>query len=177
MLVKRSLISVLVLAGLTACAPMEVPAAPATAALSATATRPPSPTTAPSPTSSPSLAATLPPELPTVPPTEPPTVGEAPVDLLARTRAEAAAQAGLPETELTLVRAEAVTWNDGALGCPQRGMFYTQALVDGYWIQWQTGEGRLYDYRATQSGAFRLCPAPGPLGLPEKLPTPTPAAP
>ena len=34
---------------------------------------------------------------------------------------------GTPE----LVSARAVTWNNGALGCPKPGISYTQALVDG----------------------------------------------
>jgi hypothetical protein len=33
-----------------------------------------------------------------------------------------------------VVQAEAVTWPDGALGCPEPGIVYTQALVPGYWV-------------------------------------------
>ena len=33
--------------------------------------------------------------------------------------------------EPVLVSAESVTWPNGALGCPQPGMSYTQAVVDG----------------------------------------------
>jgi hypothetical protein len=41
-------------------------------------------------------------------------------------------------------------------------MFYTQALVDGYWIVVEA-EGQSLDYRVTGNGNFRLCdmPAPG----------------
>jgi len=46
---------------------------------------------------------------------------------------EAATVANVPREKLAIVRAEAVVWNDGSLGCPEPGMMYTQALVNGYW--------------------------------------------
>ena len=63
---------------------------------------------------------------------------------------------GLDPDALVVTRAESVTWNDGALGCPEPGMFYTQALVDGYWIVVEAGDQSL-DYRAQGNGYFRLC--------------------
>ncbi|QZY29110.1 hypothetical protein [Nocardioides coralli] len=36
--------------------------------------------------------------------------------------------------EIEVVESEAVTWNDGALGCPQPGEMYTQAQVAGHRI-------------------------------------------
>ena len=36
--------------------------------------------------------------------------------------------------QLVIVRAEPVVWNDGSLGCPEPGMMYTQALLNGYWV-------------------------------------------
>ncbi|MCO5191240.1 MAG: hypothetical protein M9928_06275 [Anaerolineae bacterium] len=39
-----------------------------------------------------------------------------------------------PSSAVQVTGIEAVTWNDGSLGCPEEGMMYTQALVDGYLI-------------------------------------------
>jgi hypothetical protein len=60
---------------------------------------------------------------------------------------------------VTVISAEAVTFPDGSLGCPEPGMAYTQALVDGYKIVAEAG-GKTYDFRGTGS-TFRLCPATG----------------
>ena len=41
----------------------------------------------------------------------------------------------LDPADVALRRLQAVTWPDGALGCPQPGSMVTQALVDGYWLE------------------------------------------
>jgi hypothetical protein len=41
---------------------------------------------------------------------------------------------GVERDAITLVVAEPVVWSDGSLGCPEPGMMYTQALVEGYRI-------------------------------------------
>lgn len=46
--------------------------------------------------------------------------------------ADAAARFGVPEAEVAVAGALRVVWSDGAIGCPEDGMLYTQALVDGY---------------------------------------------
>jgi hypothetical protein len=56
-----------------------------------------------------------------------------------------------------MVRAESAVWNDGALGCPEPGMMYTQALVNGYWVVIDAA-GQNYDFRVDSGGNFRLCP-------------------
>ena len=70
---------------------------------------------------------------------------------------EAAKLANVPPQQLVIVRAEAVVWNDGSLGCPEPGMEYTQALVNGYWVVINATE-RTYDFRVGRNGSFRLCP-------------------
>lgn len=60
---------------------------------------------------------------------------------------------------VSVVSVEATTWPDGALGCPQDGMLYTQALVDGHRVVVAAG-GTTLDYRVTGPGAFRVCEAP-----------------
>jgi hypothetical protein len=52
---------------------------------------------------------------------------------------EASTLARVPPEQLAIIRAQAVIWNDGSLGCPERGMEYTQALVNGYWIVIKAG--------------------------------------
>jgi hypothetical protein len=71
--------------------------------------------------------------------------------------ADAARRSGLPVSALRVDRAEAVTWRDGSLGCPQPGMAYTQALVPGYRVQVRAGE-RVFDYHAGRGGAPQWCP-------------------
>jgi hypothetical protein len=71
---------------------------------------------------------------------------------------EAAALANVPREQLVIVRAEAVVWNDGSLGCPEPGMEYTQSLVNGYWVVINAA-GQTYDFRVGPGGSFRLCPA------------------
>lgn len=69
------------------------------------------------------------------------------------------ARSGSKTDKINVIKMEAVTWPDGALGCPEPGMLYPQALVEGYWIILEI-DGVRYDYRATQSGDYRLCENP-----------------
>ena len=57
--------------------------------------------------------------------------GQVPQAILDPILKEAAALAKLDREQLVIVRAESVVWNDGSLGCPEPGMMYTQALVNG----------------------------------------------
>ena len=93
--------------------------------------------------------------------TTPPVTGETPADLLAQIIADAAERAGVSDSDLTVIRDESVIWNDGSLGCPEPGVMYTQALVDGYWIVVAIG-GIEYDYRVGAKGGFKLCSRPLP---------------
>lgn len=45
----------------------------------------------------------------------------------------------LDPNNLKFLREEHVTWNDGSLGCPVPGKYYTQALVEGWciWLQYE----------------------------------------
>jgi len=70
---------------------------------------------------------------------------------------EAASVGKVRREELVIVRAESVVWNDGSLGCPEPGMEYTQALVNGYWVVINAA-GQTYDFRVSRNGSFRLCP-------------------
>jgi len=82
--------------------------------------------------------------------------GEVPQAILARIRAHAIDRTGASETAIDVIRAEAVVWADGSLGCPEQGMSYTQALVDGYQVVVVSPDEEL-DYRVGAGGGFRLC--------------------
>lgn len=88
--------------------------------------------------------------------TTPPVIGEVPDEIMDAILEDAVARTGLSEDQLQVERAEAVTWSDGSLGCPQPGEFYTQALVDGYWVELSGPEVWL-DYRVDDRGNFKLC--------------------
>lgn len=108
-----------------------------------------------------------------IPPTEPiPAVtGEAPPALMEAILQDVSQRTGAQPAQVKVIRAQAVVWNDGSLGCPQPGMFYTQALVRGYWVVLEL-DGKTYDYHAAESGYFVLCesgqPPFGAPGLPDK---------
>lgn len=87
---------------------------------------------------------------------ETPILGEVPDDLLAQIFQDLQQNQGRSPELAELLRAEAVTWPDGSLGCPEPGQMYTMALVDGYWVQIRVGD-EIYDYRASQRGTFKLC--------------------
>jgi hypothetical protein len=71
-----------------------------------------------------------------------------------------AVQAGYDDQDLEVVTIEDVTWSDGALGCPQPGEMYTQALVDGYRVILRTQDGeRLHVHGAEGQPPF-LCEDP-----------------
>ncbi len=55
-----------------------------------------------------------------------------------------------------VVSAENVTFSDGSLGCPQPGVSYTQALVDGMRVIVAVDDVQ-YDYRFGRGDAPKLC--------------------
>lgn len=73
--------------------------------------------------------------------------------------ADAAARLGVDPSAVKIVEARAQTFPDGSLGCPQPGMMYTQALVDGYQVIVDVN-GTPLDYRGSEPGRFRICENP-----------------
>lgn len=63
---------------------------------------------------------------------------------------------GVATDGLEVVSAKAVTWPNGAWGCPKQGSVYTQALVNGYQVVVKAGS-RTYDYRFGSTATPRLC--------------------
>jgi hypothetical protein len=94
-----------------------------------------------------------------VPEETPLVTGEVPEEVLNPIMADVTERAGAEPAEIEVARSQSVTWNDGSLGCPKPGMFYTQALVDGYWVV-LSYQGQEFDYRVNDRGAFFLCEKP-----------------
>jgi pyruvate/2-oxoglutarate dehydrogenase complex dihydrolipoamide acyltransferase (E2) component len=78
--------------------------------------------------------------------------------------ADAAADLGIDEAAIELVSAAAVTWPDGAIGCPEPDAFYTQALVDGYRIVLEVDGEQLHYHGAWGDPPFRCDDPAEPLG-------------
>ena len=98
--------------------------------------------------------------------------------IVAQAIADLAARLGVPESEIAVVSHEAVMWPDGSLGCPQPGMAYTQALVEGTQTILEYEEVR-YDYHSGGGRDPFLCegggltvPEPPAKGTDELLPPP-----
>ena len=85
-----------------------------------------------------------------------PGAGEVPHEIISEITAELVERIGAEKEYIQVVRAEAVVWNDGALGCPEPGEFYIQMLINGYWEMLDV-EGVEYDYRVSDMGSFKLC--------------------
>jgi len=60
---------------------------------------------------------------------------------------------------IELVNIAQVVWRDGSLGCPQPGMLYTQALVNGVRIRLRAGDV-IYHYHSSRNGIPFLCENP-----------------
>lgn len=106
----------------------------------------------------------------TPPSSEPPGSGDTtpPTGNVAFAIADLAELIGVDPADIVVVSQEDVTWRDGSLGCPQPGMMYTQALVDGYKIILEV-DGVQYPYHGKGTQEPFLCTN----DLPIDTPTPT----
>lgn len=75
--------------------------------------------------------------------------------------ADLAATEGVADADIEVVTAERVTWPDGALGCPQPGEVYTQALVPGYRIVLRVASTE-YSYHGADGSDPSRCDDPEP---------------
>jgi hypothetical protein len=105
-------------------------------------------------------------ETATMPPTDPEQL-----PIVAPARADLAQRLGVDPEEVEVVVAERVTWPDGSLGCPQPGMSYTQAIVEGSKVVLGHDE-RVYVYHAGTDDQPFLCPSEDKDGGHEFLPPP-----
>ena len=82
--------------------------------------------------------------------------GEVPPELIDAIKADLAARLGISPEDIEVVSAEAVLWNDSSLGCPEKDYFYLQVITPGYQVILKAN-GKEYDYRANESGFYKLC--------------------
>lgn len=94
-----------------------------------------------------------------LPPASPPPASDPEFEIVAQAQADLSDRIGVPADEITVVGVESVTWNDGSLGCPEPGMMYTQALVDGRRIVLESGDTE-YRYHSNMEGPPFLCDRP-----------------
>ncbi len=85
--------------------------------------------------------------------------GALPASIIDPIVADAATRLGVDPAAVTVVSAEEKTFSDGSLGCPEPGMMYTQALVDGYQVVVEAN-GTQLDYRGSGPDDFRVCKNP-----------------
>ncbi|MFW6339520.1 MAG: hypothetical protein ACOC0Q_01485 [Wenzhouxiangella sp.] len=71
--------------------------------------------------------------------------------------ADLAERLGIDAERIEVVSAQAVTWPDGALGCPAPDGVYTQALVEGFQIV-LAAEGEEFHYHAGSDAQPFRCP-------------------
>lgn len=103
-------------------------------------------------------------------PTEAPILGEVPADLMDKIIADLVQRTGAERSAIVTVVSEFTTWSDGSMGCPQPGVEYTQAPVDGYRVVLRVGAAE-YDYRSSTRGFFFLC-TPRSASMPPTTPAP-----
>jgi hypothetical protein len=82
-----------------------------------------------------------------------------PTGMLEDVLAVAEEETGVDRSEIEVILAEAVTWSDGSIGCPEDGMMYTQALVPGYRVLLDVA-GEELAFHAPESGEFFPCANP-----------------
>lgn len=81
---------------------------------------------------------------------------EPPEAMLARVKADLAAQEGVPADSIDVVTTRGVVWKDAAMGCGEPGKSYPLVRIEGYLIVLEH-EGRRFEYRARPDGPFVLC--------------------
>ncbi len=98
---------------------------------------------------------------PTIPP---PGDDSVPPDLESDPRVQAAildakGRVGIVAADVVVAGYSPVTWNDGSLGCPQKGRSYTQALVEGELLLLRSDQ-RVMSYHSGGGGDFTYCAEP-----------------
>lgn len=75
-----------------------------------------------------------------------------------RARQDLAQRAETERDAIGVLDARPVTWPNGAMGCPEEGVMYTQVLVRGYYIRLRA-DGAEYAYHSGHDGIPFHCPA------------------
>ncbi len=72
-------------------------------------------------------------------------------------RADLAKRLDIPEDGVQVESARQVQWRSGAMGCPKKGMQYTQVVTPGFLIILEAG-GDSFRYHAGMKKSPFLCP-------------------
>lgn len=81
--------------------------------------------------------------------------------LIEKAKEHLAQRLAVSANEIDLVEATGVTWPDSSVGCPQKGMLYTQVLTPGYLILLEHG-GNTFEYHASSRDYVTTCENPSP---------------
>ena len=81
--------------------------------------------------------------------------------LIEKAKEHLAQRLAVSTNEISVVEATSVMWPDSSLGCPQKGMVYTQVLTPGYLILLEHG-GNTYEYHASSHDYVTTCANPSP---------------
>lgn len=84
-----------------------------------------------------------------------------PVDVVALAIEDLARHVGIDAGRITVATNEEVTWRDGSLGCPKKGMGYITVLIPGHRVVLEA-DGATYEYHAGNGGAPFRCDNPEP---------------
>jgi hypothetical protein len=106
-----------------------------------------------------STPATAPPAASGVTPQAPPSTGDALAasdPLVQSAIADLSQRTGVAADSIEVLKAEHVTWSDGSIGCPQPGLSYTQALIEGARVILKIGD-QLFFYHSRDGGNQFLC--------------------
>jgi hypothetical protein len=88
------------------------------------------------------------------------TTSEIPREVRRAVVADAARRFRVDTNAVVLADAERVTWPDGALGCPEPGIGYTQARVPGFRVVARTLAGSLLYHTDSQGHVVNCAPDP-----------------
>ncbi|TVQ28210.1 MAG: hypothetical protein EA370_16890 [Wenzhouxiangella sp.] len=78
-------------------------------------------------------------------------------DSLAQAKAHMAEALDVDPDAVEVLESRPVTWPDGALGCPEPDMAYTQALVEGFYFRLRV-DAEVRAYHAGANGVPFHCP-------------------
>jgi hypothetical protein len=90
-----------------------------------------------------------------------PVLDESLKSLIDQAKEDLSERLGVELAVINLVSAEAVSWPDGSLGCPEKGMAYAQVITPGYLIVLEVNNVD-YEYHASRDTVGVRCKDPQP---------------
>ncbi len=75
-----------------------------------------------------------------------------------------AKEISVASSAISVVSKRVVTWSDGSLGCPEKGLAYTQQLIPGVQLILAAGETHYY-FHGRSEGPLKFCRKPKAKGV------------